>query len=105
MPYAEVKSYAQLQDIQQTFAHYSGRLTDAYTPAIAYLYSFRDDRPSRNAVAGSEPHSTAPAADIAKTVTEGRRIALNIQSELLLCEATAKELQREYGEALVRNPC
>ena len=104
MPYAEVKSYAEIEDIQQEFATHSGRLVDAYAPAIAYLYGFRDNQPSKTAASGSEPHSTAPALDIAKTVPEGRRIALNIQSELLLCDATAKELQKKYDEVLANNP-
>lgn len=104
MPYAEVKSYSQLEDIRQEFAMYSNRLVDAYTPAIAYLYSFRDGRSSKAAAAGLEPHSTAPDVDIAKTVSEGRRIALNIQSELLLCEATAQELQKQYSNVLANTP-
>ena len=104
MPYGEVKSYSQLQDIQQEFAMHSNRLLDAYTPAIAYLYSFRDGQSSKAAAAGLEPHSTTPEVDIAKTVSEGRRVALNIQSELLLCEATAQELQKQYSDVLANTP-
>ena len=104
MPYAEVKSYAEIEDIQQEFATYSSRLTDAYAPAIAYLYGFRDNQPSKTAASGSVPHSTAPAVDIAKTVPEGRRIALNIQGALLLCENIAQALQKQYNEVLAKNP-
>lgn len=104
MPYAEVKSYSQLEDIRQEFVMYTSRLVDAYTPAIAYLYSFRDGQSSKAAAAGLEPHSTASDMDISKTVSEGRRIALNIQSELLLCEATAQELQKQYSNVLANTP-
>lgn len=104
MPYPEVKSYAQIADMQKEFATSSDRLVDAYAPAIAYLYGFRDDRDLKTALAGSEPHSTAPAADIAKTISEGQHIALNIQSELLLCEATAQELQKQYSTVLANIP-
>lgn len=104
MPYGEVKSYSQLQDMQQEFAMHSNRLVDAYTPGIAYLYSFRDGPSSKAAAAGLEPHSTAPEVDIAKTVSEGRRIALNIQSELLVCEATAQQLQKQYSKVLTDTP-
>jgi hypothetical protein len=104
MPYPEVKSYAQIADMQKEFATSTDRLVDAYAPAIAYLYGFRDDQSSKAAAAGSEPHSTAPAADIVKTISEGQHIALNIQSELLLCEATAQGLQKQYSTVLASTP-
>jgi hypothetical protein len=90
--------------MQKEFATSSDRLVQAYAPAIAYLYGFRDDGASKPAAAGSEPHSTAPAADIVKTISEGQHIALNIQSELLLCEATAQELQKQYSTVLASTP-
>ena len=104
MPYAEVKSYAQIQDMQQEFAKYSDGLVDAYTPAIAYLYGFRGDSPETTEEFESQPHSTSTAIDIAKKVPEGRSVALKIQSELLLCEATAQELQKQYSKVLASNP-
>jgi len=104
MPYAEVKTYAELQDTQQVFGRHTDRLIDAYAPAIAYLYGFRDNQPQKPAGSGSAGDHTAPEADIAKSISEGRRITLTIQSELLICENVAQELQKRYGEVLASNP-
>jgi hypothetical protein len=52
MPYAEVKSYAELQDLQHVYMRQSERLTDAYSPAIAYLYSFIIGQPAKHPESG-----------------------------------------------------
>lgn len=86
MPYSEVKSYAELTDLEGQFNTHQERLIGEYTRGISFLYRFK--QPS------------AKDADIGKSAEEGIRIALDIQSELLLCENIAQSLQRHYAALL-----
>jgi len=82
MPYGEVKTYAEIVDLQSQWDLHQEQLIGQYARAIAYMYRFNDN-PS--------------AKDIAASADEGIRIALDIQGELLLCEDIGKALDKEYA--------
>ena len=82
MPYSEVKTYAEIIDLQDQWDLHQEQLITQYARAIAYMYRFNEN-PS--------------AKEIAATADEGIRIALDIQGERTLCASIAEGLQKEYA--------
>jgi hypothetical protein len=82
-----VKKYAEVYDNQQLFADQTTRVTSAYTNSFSVLYIFDVD---------NKESAEVKKADI----TSGLQKILTVQSELLVYDSIASELQKEYSEAL-----
>lgn len=87
MPYPEVKSYSEMYDLQNLFATETTRLMSTYTNAfsIAYIFEQKDQVPE-------------PAKRTA--MNQAIQQVLAVQSELLVYDAVAKELQHKYAQVL-----
>ena len=87
MDYPEVKSYAQLYDLQTLFANQTVRVTGAYTRSFSLMSAFDADVKASNAIQKQD-------------VDAALQNVLAVQAELLVYEATAKELDKNYAEVL-----
>jgi hypothetical protein len=87
MGYPEVKKYAEVYDRQQFFADQTTRVTSAYTNSFSVLYIFDVD-------------NTESAEVKRADITSGLQKVLAVQSELMVYDSIASELEKEYDEAL-----
>ena len=87
MGYPEVKKYAEIYHLQQIFSDQTTRVTSAYTNSFSVLYIFEIDNKGSAGV---------QKADISTALQK----VLAVQSELLVYESTAGELEKEYRDAL-----
>ena len=87
MGYPEVKKYAEVYRLQQLFTDQTTRITSAYTNSFSVLYIFDVD---------AQQTPEVKKADI----SSGLQKVLAVQSELMLYDNIANELDKEYGETL-----
>lgn len=87
MSYPEVKKYAEVYRQQQFFADQTIRVTSAYTNSFSVLYIFDVD---------NKESAEVKRADI----TSGMQKVLAVQSELMVYDSIANELEKEYSETL-----
>ena len=87
MSYPEVKKYAEVYDKQSLFASQTARVTGAYTNSIAVLYSFDADEKATQSVQQDD-------------INAGLQKVLAVQSELLVYDSVATDLDRAYTETL-----
>ena len=89
MGYPEVKKYAEVYDTQKLFADQTTRVTSAYTNSFSVLYIFDVDKTATKSVKNED-------------VTAAIQKVLAVQSELMVYDSIAKELDRQYNETLQR---
>ena len=89
MGYPEVKKYAEVYDTQKLFADQTTRVTSAYTNSFSVLYIFNVDEKAAKTVKNED-------------VTAAIQKVLAVQSELMVYDAIAGELDRQYSETLQR---
>lgn len=82
-----MKKYAEVYDHQQLYADQSTRVMSAYTNSFSVLYIFDVD---------NKESAEVKKADI----TSGLQKVLAVQSELMVYDSIASDLQKEYSEAL-----
>jgi hypothetical protein len=87
MSYPEVKKYAEIYRLQGLFADQTARVTSAYTNSFSVLYIFDVDAKETPEVKRSD-------------ITTGLQKVLAVQSELMLYDSVASELEKEYSEIL-----
>jgi hypothetical protein len=84
-----VKKYAEVYDTQKLFADQTTRVTGAYTNSFSVLYIFDVDEKAAKAVKND---------DVAAAIQK----VLAVQSELMVYDSIANELDRQYSETLQR---
>ena len=89
MGYPEVKKYAEVYDTQKLFADQTTRITSAYTNSFSVLYIFDVDEKAAKTVKNDD-------------VTAAIQKVLAVQSELMVYDSIANELDRQYSETLQR---
>ena len=89
MGYPEVKKYAEVYDTQKLFADQTTRITSAYTNSFSVLYIFDVDERAAKTVKNDD-------------VTAAIQKVLAVQSELMVYDSIANELDRQYSETLQR---
>jgi hypothetical protein len=89
MGYPEVKKYAEVYDTQKLFGDQTTRVTSAYTNSLSVLYIFDVDEEAATAVKNDD-------------VTAAIQKVLAVQSELMVYDSIARELDRQYSETLQR---
>ena len=89
MGYPEVKKYAEVYDTQKLFADQTIRVTSAYTNSFSVIYVFDVDEKAPKAVKNDD-------------VTAAIQKVLAVQSELMVYDSIANELDRQYSETLER---
>ena len=89
MSYPEVKKYAEVYDTQKLFADQTTRVTSAYTNSFSVIYIFDVDEKAAKAVKSDD-------------VTAAIQKVLAVQSELMVYDSIAGELDRQYSETLQR---
>ena len=89
MGYPEVKKYAEVYDTQKLFADQTTRVTSAYTNSFSVLYIFDVDEKAAKMVKNDD-------------VNAAIQKVLAVQSELMVYDSIAKELDRQYNETLQR---
>jgi hypothetical protein len=89
MGYPEVKKYAEVYDTQKLFADQTTRITSAYTNSFSVLYIFDVDQKAAKTVKNDD-------------VTAAIQKVLAVQSELMVYDSIANELDRQYTETLQR---
>ena len=89
MGYPEVKKYAEVYDTQKLFADQTTRVTSAYTNSFSVIYIFDVDEKAAKAVKNDD-------------VTAAIQKVLAVQSELMVYDSVATELDRQYSETLQR---
>ena len=89
MGYPEVKKYAEVYDTQKLFADQTTRVTSAYTNSFSVLYIFDVDEKAAKTVKNDD-------------VNAAIQKVLAVQSELMVYDSIAKELDRQYNETLQR---
>ena len=82
-----MKEYAEVYDTQKLFADQTTRVTSAYTNSFSVIYVFDVDEKAAQAVKNDD-------------VTAAIQKVLAVQSELMVYESTATELDREYRDTL-----
>jgi hypothetical protein len=87
MSYPEVKKYAELYRLQELFAEQTARVTSAYTNSFSVLYIFDVDAKETPEVKRSD-------------ISSGLQKVLAVQSELLLYNSIARELEKTYSATL-----
>jgi hypothetical protein len=86
MGYPEVKKYAEVYDTQKLFGDQTTRVTSAYTNSFSVLYIFDVDEKAATAVKNDD-------------VTAAIQKVLAVQSELMVYDSIARELDRQYSES------
>ena len=89
MGYPEVKKYAEVYDTQKLFADQTNRVTSAYTNSFSVLYIFDVDEKAAKMVKNDD-------------VNAAIQKVLAVQSELMVYDSIANELDRQYNETLQR---
>jgi hypothetical protein len=89
MGYPEVKKYAEVYDTQKLFADQTTRVTSAYTNSFSVLYIFDVDEKAAKAAKNDD-------------VTAAIQKVLAVQSELMVYDRIATELNRQYSGMLQR---
>ena len=89
MGYPEVKKYAEVYDTQKLFADQTTRVTSAYTNSFSVLYIFDVDEKAAKMVKNDD-------------VNAAIQKVLAVQSELMVYDSIANELDRQYSETLQR---
>ena len=89
MGYPEVKKYAEVYDTQKLFADQTIRVTSAYTNSFSVIYVFDVDEKAPKAVKNDD-------------VTAAIQKVLAVESELMVYDSLANELDRQYSETLER---
>ena len=89
MGYPEVKKYAEVYDTQKLFADQTTRIASAYTNSFSVLYIFDVDEKAAKTVKNDD-------------VTAAIQKVLAVQSELMVYDSIANELDRQYSETLQR---
>jgi hypothetical protein len=89
MGYPEVKKYAEVYDTQKLFADQTTRVTGAYTNSFSVIYIFDVDEKAAKSVKNDD-------------VTAAIQKVLAVQSELMVYDSIAAELDRQYSETLQR---
>jgi hypothetical protein len=89
MGYPEVKKYAEVYDTQKLFADQTNRVTSAYTNSFSVLYIFDVDEKAAKMVKNDD-------------VNAAIQKVLAVQSELMVYDSIANELDRQYSETLQR---
>jgi hypothetical protein len=87
MGYSEVKKYAETYRLQQLFTDQTARVTSAYTNSFSVLYIFDVDAKQAQEVKKAD-------------ISSGLQKVLAVQSELMLYDNIASELDKEYSETL-----
>jgi hypothetical protein len=82
-----VKKYAEVYDVQKLFTDQTTRITSAYTSSFSVIYIFDVDKKASNTVKRDD-------------ITAAIQKILAVQSELMVYDSVAAELDHEYSETL-----